>query len=49
LVYSDGDFDLLVEFWKKKWGRLIVPDIRTISKLLKNIINKSKRFDLSTT
>lgn len=50
LVSSDGDFDVLVKFWKEKgvFGRLIVPDSRTTSKLLKNITNKSERFDLST-
>jgi len=50
LVSGDGDFDVLIEFWKKKgvFGRLIVPDSRTTSKLLKNITDKSERFDLST-
>ena len=49
LVSGDGDFDVLIEFWKEKgvFEKLIIPYRNMTSKLLKNITLESERYDLS--
>ena len=49
LVSGDGDFDVLLEFWKEKgvFDKLIIPYRNMTSKLLKNITSESERYDLS--
>lgn len=49
LVSGDGDFDVLVKFWKERevFGRLIMPSRNSTSKLLKEITLESERYDLS--
>lgn len=48
LVTADGDFDVLVEFLLKnnKLGKLLCPDLKKTSKLLKKITPHEKLLDL---
>jgi len=49
LVSGDGDFDVLIEFWKEKgvFGRLLTPNGARASKLLKQVTTREERFNLA--
>jgi len=48
LVTNDGDFDVLVSFLVEhnSLGRLICPDLKRASRLLKKVTPQQKLFDL---
>lgn len=49
LVSGDGDFDVLVEFWKERevFDRLITPNGANASKLLKQVTTREERYNLA--